>query len=211
MKPQVKIIRYVNDNYIKLSQKEIINNFDNKDLIIKSQLPIVLKISNSFNLTTGVNLEDLFNEALEALLRAYNYYDKDNDNNATFTTYVSTVIKNALIIYNKNKSRIVIKSFSNYTDEGNKIKKEMIASNYSSVENTEELCESIFNTIPKKYAEIVTKYLLEEGNEKINFKTIAKEYNLSRETIRLRYLKGIRLLKSNELFIKKMKELKYNS
>jgi len=59
MKPQVKIIRYVNDNYIKLSQKEIINNFDNKDLIIKSQLPIVLKISNSFNLTTGVNLEDL--------------------------------------------------------------------------------------------------------------------------------------------------------
>jgi len=211
MKPQVKIIRYVNDNYIKLSQKEIINNFDNKDLIIKSQLPIVLKISNSFNLTTGVNLEDLFNEALEALLRAYNYYDKDNDNNATFTTYVSTVIKNALIIYNKNESRIVIKSFSNYTDEGNKIKKEMIASNYSSVENTEELCESIFNTIPKKYAEIVTKYLLEEGNEKINFKTIAKEYNLSRETIRLRYLKGIRLLKSNELFIKKMKELKYNS
>jgi len=211
MKPQVKIIRYVNDNYIKLSQKEIINNFDNKDLIIKSQLPIVLKISNSFNLTTGVNLEDLFNEALEALLRASNYYDKDNDNNATFTTYVSTVIKNALIIYNKNESRIVIKSFSNYTDEGNKIKKEMIASNYSSVENTEELCESIFNTIPKKYAEIVTKYLLEEGNEKINFKTIAKEYNLSRETIRLRYLKGIRLLKSNELFIKKMKELKYNS
>jgi len=211
MKPQVKIIRYVNDNYIKLSQKEIINNFDNKDLIIKSQLPIVLKISNSFNLTTGVNLEDLFNEALEALLRAYLYYDKDNDNNATFTTYVSTVIKNALIIYNKNESRIVIKSFSNYTDEGNKIKKEMIASNYSSVENTEELCESIFNTIPKKYAEIVTKYLLEEGNEKINFKTIAKEYNLSRETIRLRYLKGIRLLKSNELFIKKMKELKYNS
>ncbi|OCK42515.1 hypothetical protein BA195_10085 [Tenacibaculum soleae] len=217
--------KYVEQNKIKLTQdqiKELCNNKErNQDLIIKSQLPLVLNISNSFNSTTGANIEDLFSKALEATHNALINYD--NKSNASFTTYAKISIINALKDYrlhnnniikqpskNKELSNTKAYCFSSFNSEDNKAIEDTIEDTTNSIYSDEDKLEQLIkDNLKADYANIVILYFgINQDKSKVCIE-IAEELNTTKQNINDKLLKALNKLKSNTHFKTLLKKL-YN-
>lgn len=104
----MKISTYVNNNYVKMSSEEIWKLFENrevnKEIISRTQLPMILKMAFSFARTTGNDIEELFSTALLTLMESIDDYDLSK--NRPFVSYYKVRVNNALINYNDNTIRI---------------------------------------------------------------------------------------------------------
>jgi RNA polymerase sigma factor (sigma-70 family) len=192
----MKLSKYVNDNYIKLSNEEIFKLFDNrtknKNTIVKSQLPFLLKIADSFSKTTKSNIDDLFSDGLIVLSKSID--DFITINNVPFTSYFKTCLNNKFVtitnrVNNKNTVNYTY-PFSSFDYDFNKES----STNYEPNYNENEIINIIKKNLNTKQSDIVIKYLGISGDV-MTFKEISEEYNQSYQNIAEQYHIGLRKLK----------------
>lgn len=221
-----QLSKYVEENKLILTQNEIKKLFNNtqknQDLIIKTQLPLILSIANSFSKTTGTSIEALFSKGLEATFKALFKYKITSD--ATYTTFNKKVVTNALKDYRlhndntikqpaKNKDLPTIKAypFSNFINE----KDEPFENNISSfIEekyySDEDKLEAIINdNLKPSYATIVINYFGINKNKPKTFDEVAEELNTTKQNVHDKYQKAITKLQANKHFKALLKNL-YN-
>ncbi|OCK42516.1 hypothetical protein BA195_10090 [Tenacibaculum soleae] len=224
------LINYVTDNYIQLDIQNVKDLFQdkerNQDTIIKSQLPLVYKLANSYSITTPITIEELFSIGLEALLDASQRFD--NSNGASFTSYASKVItshysnhihSNRLIPIPHSKSEAikpVAFTFSQLTkdDENESFISTTLSNNidlnYSYLSNEDVLIQLIEDTLNNpKWASIVVEVLGIGMFKKKKQIEIAEENNTTKQNIGQMYNKAINRLKNNKAFKNKIRGL-YN-
>ncbi|MBP0904864.1 hypothetical protein ACFSKN_04645 [Mariniflexile gromovii] len=222
--------KYVNDNYIKLSTDEVRLLFENieanKELIVKTQLPLVLNLVMRFTKSKNINSEELFSVALEALTNSIEKYN--NSNEATFTTFCYHNIYFSLLDYQDNIIRIPANakkftdnpkaySFSNWNNEDNNFKFEDRFESYDSIKtcNESELIEIIKehlishkkNVNGDMQADIVIKYLGLNMDKSINLPKQAESLNLTPQRVQQLYHTAMNRLKENKAFKMALKRL----
>ena len=221
----MKLSKYVEDNKIVLSQVEIRKLFKdkehNRNKIIRTQLPLVLSIADSFSKTTGNPIEELFCNAMETLTKALNLYDETNK--ASFTTYVKVSITNQLSTkksdglirtpvmntHNKVFPTAYVFSDLNVDDDGEAKEFDVIDESepYDSYED--EYIEAINEyTKNAKGADIVTRYLGLGYDKAMTFSEIGKLHNQTGANIRNLYHAEIQRLKDSDTFKKIINENK---
>lgn len=222
---------YVKKNHIQLSQDDIIKNFDDKQLVIKSQLALVLNIAKSFHNTSGIPLEDLFSVGLIGLTKAYDGYSSNNNAKATFTTYASLAIRNEIITFVKtNPIKNIISIPATYDSNKKTVQHHKVYPNSTFDEDYLKLMEPeshpeynwAYETFKKKLIKLVERKFKEEeqiiflnyagiNRKKLSFKEVANLINKSAETARQKYKRIIERIQQDKEFITLYKHFKdYN-
>jgi RNA polymerase sigma factor (sigma-70 family) len=206
----MKLSAYVNKNYIKLSSEDIKKLFQNKeankDLIIKSQLALILKLADSYSTTTRLDIEELFSMGLFASNKAINGFTPEK--NVPFLAFNKICIKNYLNEQITNTTRktsvdYITDSFTQLDnnnsfeyDEGESYITKFLVADYVDEEeyNPRKTIEIIYKHTKPKEGDIIIKYLgLVEDS--LTFNEIGDKLNMSGEGVRLYYIKCIRKLK----------------
>lgn len=219
----MNLTKYVTENKIILAQDKIrllFNNLEeNKNTIVKSQLPLALYLASSFSKTTKHHLEDLFAEALIAISESILKYD--NTSKASFTTFCKQNIIWKLNSFDndliriprnriKNDDNPKAKLFSNYlNDDNNNYFEETIADDSTlKIDIEQNLINLIKENLKKEYwADIVIKNMGLGMNKRMNCREIGEYYNKNKEGIRQIYETSLKKLQNNDEFKFKLKEL----
>lgn len=228
----MNLSKYVNDNKLKFTPDEIKQLFQDKDKnrnkIISSQLPLALNIADSFNKTTGIDIDYLFSYALEGLLNALDTFSPDDKSNSTFTTYSKTCITNSIIYSTRyNKMNIINKPYQNVKNEPvpiaytftsllrnyNEDDEFGIENNISDdsrpySDNEDKLESEIRKQLKPKVADVVILYLGINQDKALTFKEIGKLKDKSSQAVHLSYHTGLSKLKENERFKKYLNNLR---
>ncbi|WP_067150826.1 sigma factor [Pseudotamlana agarivorans] len=224
----MNLTKYVQQNKVKLSTNEVrllFNDIDtNKDIIIKSQLPLVLYLASNFSYKTGLPIEELFSIGLESLYKALTKYN--NSSNASFTTFAKTCILTRFGTYEDGIIRIPYHQFKN---EDNPKAHTFSSLNKNSIEDdslikienniADEVDETIdvdtndliklINTTLKKtnHSYVVINYLGLGLKEKKTFQQIGNEVNLTHQRTQQIFSTSIDKLKRNKVFKMALKRL----
>lgn len=209
----MNISQFVKKNHIKMSQEDIIINFNDKETIVKSQLALALNLADSFNKTTGNNIDDLFAVALLSINNAYEKYDLTLKV-ARFSTYCRKTIVNSLLSFKDNiirrpflNTKNVLVPSANYDFEVDYLEslEDVETTSYGNID-IEPIVRLITELLsPIDSSVVINKLGLLEVKK--TFKQLGKEYNRSGEAIRIRYIKSIEALKNNKRFINEMNKV----
>lgn len=209
----MNISQFVKKNHIKMSQEDIIINFNDKETIVKSQLALALNLADSFNKTTGNNIDDLFAVALLSINNAYEKYDLTLKV-ARFSTYCRKTIVNSLLSFKDNiirrpflNTKNVLVPSANYDFEVDYLEslEDVETTSYGNID-----IEPIVRLITELLSPIDSSVVINNLGlleVKKTFKQLGKEYNRSGEAIRIRYIKSIEALKNNKRFINEMNKV----
>lgn len=212
--------KYVESNKVKLTQEEVKTLFNekeiNKEIIIKSQLPLVLNLSASFNATSGTPIEQLFSYAIEGILKAFETYD--NTNVASFTTYAKKSIEWSLMDYKTHQTNVIKqpkKTLENNIDIGTarlfgdmlKDDDKFDVPDTSEIYNNNEveLIHLLKEHIKPNYIETIILYFGIGEDKPLTQKEVAKIKGVSTEAISQLLKKGLNEIKNNNKLKAKIK------
>tara|TARA_R110000851_G_scaffold237164_2_gene390004 strand:- start:120 stop:821 length:702 start_codon:yes stop_codon:yes gene_type:complete len=230
------ILKYITDNSIKLNEKEInllfVDRELNKNTLVKSHLPLVLKLAKKFAFATGYSLEDCISQSMEGLTKAI--YGYDTDSVVYFTTYATQAITNQMYILNTTaNSRDIIREptvnkvssntkarvFSEYygkDEDGNEklpFEDRMVYEECNeNIQDTTKIIELIKRCLKKdKWSDIVIQRLGLITGEKVSLVNLGIQYGTSHQNIQSMYTKSIERLKEDKSFIHELTLTKIRS
>lgn len=214
--------QYVNESYIKLTQSQIDELFEdrdkNKNKIACSQLPLALATASKYSATSNYTVDELFSPALDGLNSAISKYNPNAT--ASFTSYAKIAMQRAVWDFIKFKPwEIIGKMKSNY--EKQDIPKTSVFSSLYN-ESIKDSFESRIEDSSSEYTdeqnetfliELIRKSIKKEKHSTIVIETLglgmkkplmqieqAKKYNTSHQRISQIYLSSIKKLQRNEAF-----------
>ena len=183
-------------------QKELMDRYNNgetdlRDRIILSYYPFLVSVINKC--TKYIKLsenDDLISIGLISLVKAFDKYDKNNQNKASFLTFAAVCIKRDIYWYlRKNKKHLYLISLDEkaVNDEDNPIEKIEFIEDTSAnsdpsdkVEN-DNLIDYIFeqiNSLPEIEKKILLmRYNLSPSKEPVSQGDIAKELGMSQSYV----------------------------
>jgi RNA polymerase sigma factor (sigma-70 family) len=225
--------KYLKQNNLKISEKELENMFKNKeeneDKIIRSQFALAIVIVNDWycKLEYKYNAESLSSYAMQGLYKAYKTYNPIKTKKG-FKMYSGQLMKNSIITnikYKKvNESNIIStpleQSYSicdvfsdlaiyNNDEDGEKAFEDSIEApeEVNIVDREQDIINIIKDTLKPRNADILISKLGLNLIEPIKTKDIAKKHNISSNAINQQYKILLRKLSKNELFISKLDNL----
>ncbi|WP_339875245.1 sigma-70 family RNA polymerase sigma factor [Olleya marilimosa] len=216
------IQKYVEQNKIKLSQDEIRQLFQDKELneskIIQSQLPLALKLTTNKCAYTSADIEDVFSYALEALKNAFSTYQPDNA--ASFTTYAKKCIENGINNYklfntnvikqpsrNQELSKIKAFTFSSFVSDDETIPFENIPIiEDTRISDEDALIKLLQDNLKPSYSYIIIQYYGIGQDKPKTLKEIGELINTSRQDVEIKLKRILNKLKNNERFIYLLKK-----
>jgi len=229
-------IKYLKKNHIKLTQEEIKELFNDRDLntetIVRSQMALVMQLSQHYHhYNSNKTFDEIVSDAMQGLLKAIVYYNPSKG--VDFTAYAYTLIKQVLYQYKDDNNMIVqSRNSKKYYTENNYIiptatsVDTFVGKNGDTIsffevyvnedndfkEDTERydrLCTVIKETLsdkPKWSDIVIATFGLCGKSEKVTQEDISQMYGISKQAVNQFKNFALKRLKNNEEFMEFMRE-----
>jgi RNA polymerase sigma factor (sigma-70 family) len=225
--------KYLKQNNLKISEKELENMFKNKeeneDVIIRSQFALAIVIVNDWysKLNYKYNVESLSSYVLQGLYKAYQTYNPIKTKKG-FKMYSGQLMKNSIITnikYKKVNENDIISTplqlsysicdvFSdlaiyNNDEDGEKAFEDRLKApeEVIHINKEQDIINIIKDTLKPRNADIVISVLGLNLIEPIKTKDLAKKHNITSNAINQQYKILLRKLSKNEEFKRKITNL----